>query len=117
MHTGYTDIDPGPTMSLLTSRADDPHIYSYLHLATARWPAEELYDLENDPHCLRNLAPDAAYAEVTRQHRERLMQMLVQTGDPRVVGDGDVWESYPRIVGPMREFPVPEWAVGEDHTD
>lgn len=45
------------------------------------------------------------------------MEMLVQTGDPRVVGDGDVWETYPRIIGPMREFPVPEWAAGEDHTD
>lgn len=113
MHGGYADIDPSPTLDLLTSRADDPAFYTNLHLAVARRPAEELYDVQNDPACLRNLAADPAYAEITRDHRERLLAFLKSSGDPRVLGNGDIWESYPRLVGPMREFPAPEWALPE----
>ena len=28
-----------------------------------------------------------------------------ETGDPRVLGYGHVWEDYPRLRGPMRYFP------------
>ncbi|HEX6068473.1 MAG TPA: sulfatase [Longimicrobiaceae bacterium] len=111
MHGGYADIDPGPTLDLLTSGAGDPHLDSYLYLAVARQPAEELYDLRTDPDCLHNLAADPAYAVVTREHRERLEARLRETGDPRVLGNGDVWESYERLEGPMRRFPTPEWAL------
>lgn len=111
MHGGYHDIDAAPTLELLTSRADDPFFYSYLHLAVARQPAEELYDLRSDPDCLHNLAADPAHAVVTREHRQRLDARLRETGDPRVLGTGDIWESYERRAGPMREFPEPEWAM------
>jgi uncharacterized sulfatase len=111
MHGGYHDIDAGPTLELLTSRADDPYFYGYLHLAVGRLPAEELYDVLNDPDCLRNLAADPAYAAVTREHRERLHAYLKSTGDARVLGNGEIWETYERLVGPIREFPAPEWAL------
>lgn len=46
-----------------------------------RKPAEELYDLENDPHEIHNLADDARYQDVLRQHRELLTKWIQQTGD------------------------------------
>src|SRR5690606_19733242 len=76
MHGGYHDIAAAPTLELLTSRAEDPYFYSYLHLAVARQPAEELYDLIADPHCLRNLAGDPDYAVATAEHRARLHALL-----------------------------------------
>lgn len=110
MHGGYHDIDAAPTLELLTSRADDPYFHGYLHMAVGRQPAEELYDLLNDPDCLRNLAANPAYAKVTREHRERLHAFLTTTGDPRVLGHGEIFETYPRY-SPIRTFPAPEWAM------
>lgn len=39
---------------------------------------EELYDLQEDPHELANLAPDSAHAETLQQQRLRLIQKLVE---------------------------------------
>ncbi len=43
--------------------------------------AEEFYDLENDPHEIRNLANDPKYADQLKQHREILKSWIAETGD------------------------------------
>lgn len=43
-------------------------------------PAEELYDLENDPHEIHNLASDPEQAKVLQQHRDYLEQWVWETG-------------------------------------
>jgi arylsulfatase A-like enzyme len=47
---------------------------------------EELYDLEQDPQERRNLAEDAAYAQVCRDMRARLAAWMQGTGDPLLRG-------------------------------
>jgi arylsulfatase A-like enzyme len=42
---------------------------------------DELYDRQQDPYELRNLAPDPAYASVCRQLRDQLFAWLVETSD------------------------------------
>ena len=42
---------------------------------------EELYDLENDPHEINNLADDPAYAEVLAEHRAILERWVKETDD------------------------------------
>ncbi|MEM1062017.1 MAG: sulfatase [Planctomycetota bacterium] len=42
---------------------------------------EELYDLEADPHEIRNLATDPAYADVLDRHRAYLTEWIELTGD------------------------------------
>ena len=44
-------------------------------------PSEELYDLENDPFEIRNLAFDADYSGVLVQHRRLLTQWIDETDD------------------------------------
>jgi len=44
-------------------------------------PAEELYDLKNDPHEVNNLAGDPAYAEELKRHREILDRWMKETDD------------------------------------
>jgi uncharacterized sulfatase len=105
MHGAYHDIDPGPTRDLLLERHDDPAIRLYFHLAVDRRPAEELYDIVKDPGCLHNLAGVREYGEVTRSLRAQLLEYLTRTDDPRVVGGGEVIESYDWLSGPMRTFP------------
>jgi uncharacterized sulfatase len=110
MHSGYHDIDACPTLDYLIAHRDDPAVARFLHLAVDKRPAEELYDIRADPGCLDNLAAHPAHAAVLAGLRERLMDYLAQTGDPRVTGRGDVWETYPRY-SPLRWFPTPPWAA------
>lgn len=114
MHGGYHDIDAAPSLDYLIVHAGDPAVERFLHLSVARRPAEELYDILQDPACLRNLAEERAYDAVTAGLRRQLLSFLAETGDPRVVGDGDVFETYERLRGPMRQFPAPEWALEEE---
>ncbi len=44
-------------------------------------PVEELYDLENDPHQINNLAADPQYASELDKHRKILNTWIKETGD------------------------------------
>jgi arylsulfatase A-like enzyme len=44
-------------------------------------PSEELYDLENDPHEIRNLAFDLEYHAILKKHRKILTQWICATDD------------------------------------
>jgi arylsulfatase A-like enzyme len=44
-------------------------------------PAEELYDMENDPHQVNNLATNSKYADELTRHRELLDTWIKETGD------------------------------------
>jgi uncharacterized sulfatase len=59
-------------------------------------PVEELYDLENDPHEVRNLAADAAHNERLRAMRKLLDEWIEQTGDQgRIMEDPvPIYEDY-----------------------
>jgi len=106
MHGAYTDIDSSPTLDFLVAHHRDPVLGRFLQLAVAKRPAEELFDIVKDPSCLHNLAADPAFAEIKNRLARQLHDYLMQTGDPRVTGHGDIWETYPRY-GPIRNFPPP----------
>lgn len=44
-------------------------------------PAEEFYDLKNDPHEIHNLANDPKFQKQLEQHRAALQQWIEETGD------------------------------------
>jgi arylsulfatase A-like enzyme len=98
----FGDIDGGPTKSLLIDRQDDPMISQYFRLATAKRPAEELYDLRNDPHQLENVAGRPAHAEAQRRLRQQLDAWLRETGDPRAMTDDDRWDRFPYYGEPAK---------------
>jgi len=49
--------------------------------ASDKRPAEELYDLQKDPHEVRNLAGDPKYAAELRRHRNILKKWMKETDD------------------------------------
>jgi uncharacterized sulfatase len=69
-------------------------------------PAEELFDIVKDPGCLTNLAAAAEFDDVRKKLGARLEAYLEETGDPRLRGNGDVWETYKRY-SPIRKVPAP----------
>ena len=109
MHQGYLDIDTGPTHLLYDLyNTQDPAITPFFLAATAKRPAEELYQIKNDKYCMINLAIDPNYVAVKKQLSNRLINQLKKTGDTRILGpDPEIWNSYPRYNGPNPKFPAP----------
>ena len=88
----FGDIDDGPTKSAMMNAIDEQRQRLW-DAAVGKRPAEELYDLHNDPDELHNLAFDPQFAEIRRRLSEQLMRELAATGDPRATG-GDAWDRY-----------------------
>ena len=80
----YADMDGGPTKTWLLEHYFDSQWKSVMEMAFGYRPAEELYDLKNDPDCLRNLAQYPQSSTVLSDYRDRLLRILKETKDPRV---------------------------------
>jgi arylsulfatase A-like enzyme len=69
-------------------------------------PAEELYELEKDPHQIRNLAKDPRFAAELERHRKLLASWIEQTGDKGQVTEDDagliqvLYEYHDKAVNP-----------------
>ena len=79
--TGYRNVDDGPTKELLLSSFD-----SYYRMSFGKRPAEELYLIDKDPECVKNVVTDVKYAQTKRQLQERMEEILRSEGDPRMLG-------------------------------
>ncbi|MEC9091323.1 MAG: sulfatase [Planctomycetota bacterium] len=91
----YSDCDDGPTKTYILKNRDAADFKIYYDLCFARRPAEELYDLSVDPDQLHNLASDSVYAEKKAELADKLIAELRATGDPRIIGKGEVFDGYP----------------------
>ena len=98
----FGDIDGGPTKSLLLDRRTDPVIEPFFRLATAKRPAEELYDLKRDPAQVENVAGKAAFRDAQQRLRAELDAWLRETGDPRATVDDDRWDRFPYYGQPAK---------------
>jgi N-sulfoglucosamine sulfohydrolase len=95
------DEDAGPTKAWMVANRKDPKWRTFFERAYGKRPREELYVLSEDPHQLRNVAADPAYADLRARLNARLMAELEGTGDPRVVDGGRYFETPP-LAGPVQ---------------
>lgn len=100
------DCDNGPTKWFLWQHRDDPELSKYYELSFAKRPAEELYDLKRDPGQVLNVADDSDYAAIRKALAVRMTQGLVDAGDPRMDGRGDLFDAQPYLGGSPR-YPQP----------
>lgn len=96
------DEDAGPTKAWLVGVRDDPQWKAHFEWVYGKRPREELYDLKADPHQTRNVAADPAYAQHRAALERQLLAELERTGDPRLIDDGEFFETPP-LAGPTRE--------------
>jgi arylsulfatase A-like enzyme len=90
--TGYLDCDAGATKTfILNARRANP-ADPFWALCFGMRPPEELYDLANDPDCVRNLAALATEKRTTMS--AALTGKLQAQGDPRIIGDGGIFDRY-----------------------
>lgn len=93
--SNWADTDDGPTKKyLLEHRVELVPIKSY-ELCFGKRPQDELYDIKNDPWQINNLAADPHHAKTLKAMRTQLMLELKESGDLRVDGKGDYYESFP----------------------
>ncbi len=89
----HGDVDGSPTKSFFLdpkNQAAYPDLYD---LNFGKRPAEELYDVRNDPDNVRNLAGQEGMRAILARHRDRLDNILRGEGDPRAEGL-DPWQAY-----------------------
>jgi arylsulfatase A-like enzyme len=93
----FGDCDDGPTKQHILQNRDDPG--GYFRLCFGKRPAEELYDVRNDPDEIHNLAKEPGQAATVRRLRSQVEQWMRDTADPRAASDDDHWDGYPYFGG------------------
>ncbi|MSR32251.1 MAG: sulfatase [Gemmataceae bacterium] len=84
-YTAFADMDASPTKAWLVTHANDPKWKWHYELAFAKRPAEELFDLSNDPDQVNNVAKESKYTQVKQELSQQLLAKLKEAGDPRLV--------------------------------
>ena len=81
----YADLDASPTKAWMIHHREEHDVEPLYALAFGKRPREELYDLNEDPDYMHNVAADPAYANVRRQLEARLLAVLEAQDDPRLM--------------------------------
>jgi N-sulfoglucosamine sulfohydrolase len=95
----FGDIDPGPTKTYMMEHRGGAAVANLFELGFGKRPAEELYELRSDAPELKNRAADPDLAGVRKKLAAELDAQLKEWKDPRALGGGDVFDSYPYLGG------------------
>ncbi len=93
--TGYLTVDASPTKSFILDARRAQGTDPFWTLCFGRRPPVEFYDLRTDADCIRNLADTAATAAERAALKSTLYAELKAQGDPRMFGQGEVFDRYP----------------------
>ena len=94
-----SDVDSSPTKAWLIGMRHDAKWRPLYEQVFGKRPRVELYDLKKDPHEVKNVAGQPAYAKIQAELDRRLIDELKRTGDPRLIDDGKFFETPP-MAGP-----------------
>ena len=94
-HQGiYGDVDRGLSRTWLLENQNEDNVEPYFQMAFGQRPAEELYNLSDDPYQLNNLSGNPEYQIKKMELSEALKEYLTETEDPRMQGEAP-WGDYP----------------------
>lgn len=95
--TGYLNTDGGATKSFILNQRRNKTTKSYWNLAFGFRPAEEFYDVKNDPDCVKNLINDPKYKTLIDAIKKEMESKLTAQGDLRMLGLGHIYEKFPVV--------------------
>lgn len=94
--TGYTNCDYSPTRRKVLELHDQGDDY-YYNLAFGKRPMEELYDIVDDPQCMKNLACVPQYQDIKASMWKQLEAFLIESKDPRLLVSSDYFDKMETI--------------------
>lgn len=92
--TGYLNCDGSPTKTECIEARKKPGMEKYWQMAFGRRPAQELYNIKKDPACINNMAGKKEYEPKMQQLKKQLFAELKEQGDPRMFGQGYIFDEY-----------------------
>ena len=93
--TGYLNCDGSPTKTAILHQRRTGQRTGFWDLAFGRRPVEQIFDLARDPDCVNNLAGSEKHRPRLEKLREQMTAELKEQGDPRMFGNGGVFDRYP----------------------
>jgi arylsulfatase A-like enzyme len=111
--TGYLNTDGSPTKTVSLDARTDHEMKKYWEWSFGKRPEEELYQIGNDPDCMQNLAIHPEYQTMKQQLKEQMYTALKAQGDPRMFGNGHIFDEYEYAQENMKGF-YERYMAGED---
>ena len=96
----FRDMDGSPTKAWMIHHREEDDVEPLYELAFGKRPRQELYDLSRDPDTMVNVAEDPTYQDVCKRMEQRLLTILKEQGDPRVMAQPCKFE-YEPYAGPV----------------
>ncbi|MCF8380130.1 MAG: sulfatase [Bacteroidales bacterium] len=92
--TGYLNTDGSPTKTQILDLRRNNDDWYFWNLCFATKGSEELYNVKEDSECLNNLIDNPDYQEQKNKLKDQLFRELKEQKDPRMFGNGDVFDHY-----------------------
>ena len=102
--TGYLNCDGSPTKTEILQEQKNDSKSEHWMLSFGKRPADELYRRDSDPECMRNLAQQADHQSVRQGLQDQLFEELRLQSDPRMFGEGHVFDEYIYADASTRNF-------------
>ncbi len=95
--TGYLNTDGSPTKTVILDLRRNEGNTEYWQMNFGKRPGEELYQIKADPLCMENLADVDEMKSIKAELSTLLVTTLEAQQDPRILGNGEIFECYPYI--------------------
>jgi arylsulfatase A-like enzyme len=102
--TGYLNCDGSPTKTAVLQARTAPPQKHFWDDCFGKRGSEEFYDLRRDPDCLHNLAAAESAQPLKERLQRQLFAELAAQGDPRMSGQGSIFEQFPYCRDEVRNF-------------
>lgn len=96
----YREMDGGPTKAWMIHNRADEDVQPLFQLCFGKRPREELFDLRVDPDHMDNLADHPDYQHIRKDLADKLMRVLRENDDPRLVENPIRFDHSP-YAGPL----------------
>ena len=92
--TGYLNCDGSPTKTEILNMRRDGSEPKFWNWSFDKRPAEQMFNVIEDPECMNNLAGEAEYAELKEALKKQMVAELREQKDPRLFGRGHIFDEY-----------------------
>ncbi len=92
--TGYLNCDGSPTKTICLESRTDSETHNFWAWSFGKRAGIEFYNIKNDPECMVNLSEDEQLQSVLSQMKDQLYSELKEQSDPRMFGNGDIFDQY-----------------------